>query len=385
MAIWNKTIITKYGLELNARALTEHKRVEIYEARGGNRENLNLTAMPVKFDITGKTSKNNMAHIVLQKNNAGLGEILQFNAIGIYARLEGDPQGETLLPYATVTTKNEEMETIPPESTQYKVLRLDVLVAYENTENILVQPTINLGVTKEQALNLIKIHNKDENAHENIFEKLKTWINKIFATKNELKELKQYSDGTYQGKGDYATRPEIARQVQTNNLLVNDNSTNDYISIGTKNKETFIYYPITKKTIWFNPPGDEEHVVYESSLKSKLLNIMGIRYDISENGYISFGPLFGGLIIQWGIAKNLPRFETDETTISFPIQFIKSAIIPLVSINYKRLGFNRAQTSNDFSIGTADVSTNNFRITLEAFSNSYDPTNALVYWLVVGR
>ena len=75
------------------------------------------------------------------------------------------------------------METIPPESTQYKVLRLDVLVAYENTENILVQPTINLGVTKEQALNLIKIHNKDENAHENIFEKLKTWIIKIFATK----------------------------------------------------------------------------------------------------------------------------------------------------------------------------------------------------------
>lgn len=69
----------------------------------------------------------------------------------------------------------------------------------------------------------------------------------------------------------------------------------------------------------------------------------------------------------------------------FPIQFIKSAIIPLVSINYKRLGSNRAQTSNDFSIGTADVSTNNFRITLEAFSNSYDPTNALVYWLVVGR
>ena len=35
----------------------------------------------------------------------------------------------------------------------------------------------------------------------------------------------------------------------------------------------------------------------------KVLTATGVKYNIDQNGYICFGSLFGGLIIQWGTAK----------------------------------------------------------------------------------
>ncbi|WP_276901048.1 hypothetical protein [Dialister micraerophilus] len=179
MALWNKTVVTSQGLELNARALTENKKIQIYEARGGHYENLKREAMPIRFEIAGKTSKGNTTHIVLQIDNNKVVEKLEFDTIALYAKLDGDVVTNAL-PYATVTTKDGEKEIIPPKTNQYKVLRVEVILAFDNTDNITVNPTINLGITKEesklQAYDLLRTHNQDIDAHEPFYEKIKKFI-----------------------------------------------------------------------------------------------------------------------------------------------------------------------------------------------------------------
>lgn len=50
-----------------------------------------------------------------------------------------------------------------------------------------------------------------------------------------------------------------------------------------------------------------------ASMIKKVLTATGVKYNIAQNGYVCFGSLFGGLIIQWGILSN--------GTLIFPMTF----------------------------------------------------------------
>ena len=54
---------------------------------------------------------------------------------------------------------------------------------------------------------------------------------------------------------------------------------------------------------------------FQSILKT-VLSAAGLKYNIAQNGYICFGALFGGLILQWGYTKS-------NTYFSFPVNFKK--------------------------------------------------------------
>ena len=47
------------------------------------------------------------------------------------------------------------------------------------------------------------------------------------------------------------------------------------------------------------------------------LTASGVKYNIAQNGYVCFGSLFGGLIIQWGSYDSISYY----TDITFPITF----------------------------------------------------------------
>ena len=59
-----------------------------------------------------------------------------------------------------------------------------------------------------------------------------------------------------------------------------------------------------------------------ATMIQKVLTATGVKYNIAQNGYLCFGSLFGGLIIQWVCPKSNNAF-------SFPIAFTSNwTLIP---------------------------------------------------------
>lgn len=165
MATWSKTKVTEAGLEMNAQALASGEAIEVTSANGFAADKpLQSVAA---FDIAGITRQGQAAVVALQIDNATTETARRFNRIVLFAKL-GEGPGESA-PYAWIETDGGEMETIPAKSAQYKVLRVDVVLAFTGAENVTVTPTVNLGITKEQAQTLdaaaVDEHDKDPAAH----------------------------------------------------------------------------------------------------------------------------------------------------------------------------------------------------------------------------
>ena len=166
MATWSKTKVTEAGLEMNAQALASGEAIEVTSANGFAADKpLQSVAA---FDIAGITRQGQAAVVTLQLDNATTETARRFNRIVLFAKL-GEGPGESA-PYAWIETDGGEMETIPAKSAQYKVLRVDVVLAFTGAENVTVTPTVNLGITKEQAQKMdaaaVDEHDKDPAAHQ---------------------------------------------------------------------------------------------------------------------------------------------------------------------------------------------------------------------------
>lgn len=48
-----------------------------------------------------------------------------------------------------------------------------------------------------------------------------------------------------------------------------------------------------------------------ATMIKKVLTATGVKYNIAQNGYLCFGSLFGGLIIQWGTAAESTKTSFD--------------------------------------------------------------------------
>lgn len=64
----------------------------------------------------------------------------------------------------------------------------------------------------------------------------------------------------------------------------------------------------------------------------KVLTATGVKYNIDQNGYICFGSLFGGLIIQWGITTD-NGWGKDYWTFTYPIAMSSSLSACLLRSN----------------------------------------------------
>nr|DAV82440.1 MAG TPA: Putative tail fiber protein fold, Tail fiber, receptor [Caudoviricetes sp.] len=53
-----------------------------------------------------------------------------------------------------------------------------------------------------------------------------------------------------------------------------------------------------------------------ATMIQKVLTATGVKYSMGQNGYFCFGSLFGGLIIQWGLADHS---KSREVTVTLPL------------------------------------------------------------------
>ena len=84
--------------------------------------------------------------------------------------------------------------------------------------------------------------------------------------------------------------------------------------------------------------GDIQNFASEviSAIGAQTLSALGVKYSMTENGYICFGQLFGGLILQWGIED-----AVNGTKIYFPISFSKQILYIGITDEdgYNRFGY----------------------------------------------
>lgn len=68
-----------------------------------------------------------------------------------------------------------------------------------------------------------------------------------------------------------------------------------------------------------------------SKLLKKALEAAGLQYSLDTNGYICFGSLFGGLIIQWGGSGPITQAgSSGSVKVTYPISFTSYAVIAVL-------------------------------------------------------
>ena len=71
----------------------------------------------------------------------------------------------------------------------------------------------------------------------------------------------------------------------------------------------------------------------------KVLTATGVKYNIAQNGYLCFGSLFGGLIIQWGVTGTPGG---NASTVSLPISYtqwykiISTGVVDSLDADFKQ-------------------------------------------------
>lgn len=111
------------------------------------------------------------------------------------------------------------------------------------------------------------------------------------------------------------------------------------------------------------------------ALNSQTLSSLGVRYSLGENGYVCFGKLFGGLIIQWGNS----RFNAEgNCAVTFPLAFPTRFYVFTTPDVY-------SQTLSDWGINRSTSSTGLSSVNLHArFYNGNVATGGSFSWFAIG-
>ena len=336
-----------------------------------NTDTGNMTSLISEKQICEITSEKvdsleNTIKITAINNNKNLDTGYYLREIGVFGF---DVNGERIL--IAYANAGDECDYIPDKSNPIDAQIFKIKFAIGNTDKLKVTIKDDTVVTIKQ----FKDHIKDPNAHASIFSKLKEWIKEIFATKAALKNHENYAENTYLKTKDLPKidfSPYLKKRDAEYDYLKKTDASNTYL---TKYNASEKYQP---KGDYLTESKANSRFLWEYNFKDKLLEVLGVRYSIEENGYICFGPLFGGLIIQWGRTQNLTDNSTfeDKPIQTFPITFAVKCLSLVASVESK------SSMAGAPSVHTYKLNKAQFVIAMDA--DEQTPSKPAL-WMAIGR
>lgn len=103
-----------------------------------------------------------------------------------------------------------------------------------------------------------------------------------------------------------------------------------------------------------------------ATMIQKVLTATGVKYSMGQNGYICFGSLFGGLIIQW-VKSAIADKSYDD--IVFPIALTK-VVFNIIPVDWDTSSITSSRNHN-FTIVDSCVNLKTARITANGNAGSY--------------
>ena len=104
-----------------------------------------------------------------------------------------------------------------------------------------------------------------------------------------------------------------------------------------------------------------------ATMIQKVLTATGVKYNIAQNGYLCFGSLFGGLIIQWGRCMS-------ETFNGYPIAFNTEPIV--IGMHYG--------TQTDVNVVASSALGSSGLLNCYFFHANHDSDKVSVNWIAIG-
>ena len=333
MAKYPDLITTKKGLDLNSAANAAQKAVIFTKVVAGDGDvpsetsisDLTAVVSPkMELEITNKENLGN-GHFTIRSvlGNENLENGFYAKEIGVYAKLDGDV--EVLYAY---TNGGNYVDYIPDKSSPIdaQVFNIDVIIGNLQQATILINDETHVTVQD------LEEHNTNENAHAN----LALLINDALAP------------------------------TADNNTLVNLLS--NLANMLTK---------VTGQSDWKTGPAASIAAILSNLQGSLAVNWDGNKFTVpalgvsglmAQNGYINFGKLFGGLIVQWGIAL------ANQNTTPFVISFKTTARMVAT-----------VQSANSDNVYSLHCLSELSSYTITAFRDNNKSQDIYVYWLAIGR
>ena len=277
--------------------------------------------------------------------------------VGLYAK-NGDSGEEKLIGYSNAKGLT---SYIPDKTNVIPMQRLVIALGVGDNPNVKGEVDFSSTITLEQLETAIDTHNKAAEAHA---EKFKTINEKITAIEDSkvaktsadyIKSLVTNTNGLEATKGN-GTK-ELLK------LLTNVDSDDKQGLAPTLSLVKTLLSSLNIK--------NRQDVV--KALGDETLQNLGVRYDLSNPNawYVSFGKLFGGLIIQGG------KFTPEIASISFPILFKEvMVVIPMM--------LDEPTPWHEMTIRPKSITTSTFKIVSGSNNTNYPKSRNNGYWISIG-
>ena len=324
MANWKQVTLTNAGRELAAAVTAGQLKLNITEIWFGSGMPANLetatelAAKKIKADIVSIKQQDMECLITFRVTNEGQATAIVLSEMGFYAK---GASGSNIL--FSVTT-DDQPATLPAQGSG-PVYRQTMTMAfgYSNAENVEIDSTIVDGTPEEDVAAMIAEHDQSASAHQDI---RKAITNAVEAHDSDADAHNDFVGATAANVGVRGMVPAPAAGAQNKVLtgakiwsLIEDLNV-ALGSIAAPDADTaalktllggmaYMFKSITGKGDWKGLP--------DASIADILTNLQGnlaVNWDgnkftvpalgvsglMAQNGYVNFGKLVGGLIVQWG-------------------------------------------------------------------------------------